>query len=182
VKKDAITLENVHTFSVPLSAHPLKWVFEDEHKTLSPEFEDQIIPLTAEASKFLWEFENTQKYLGHISENKKYFKEQESFKLGKNENQKLKKWLYERGIPFDKKVFWIRQPDSGFVLTWKMLIKFSEKIFFCCDEIIWDKTLNCCLIYEHNDVFCFQKNRIYNAEKHSEEIKEIKKIINTKNR
>lgn len=59
-----------------------------------------------------------------------------------------------------------------------MIIKFSDELFFGSDEIIWDKTLNWALIFDHNDVFYFGKNRNFNAEKHSEEITEIKKMIN----
>jgi len=106
---------------------------------------------------FLWEFERTQKYLNSISNIKKHFNEFNEFSFG--ENQQVKKWLYERGIPFDSKVFWVTQPEWGLILTWKMLIKFSDRIFFATDEIIWDKTLNWCLIYDHNDIFYFGKNR-----------------------
>ena len=177
-----ITLENVHTFSVPLSEHPLKWKFEDENEQVSEEFMDQIIPLTSEAARFLWNFESTQRHLGSISGIGKYFNEQEELTIGENDNKKVKKWLYERGIPFDQKVYWITQPEWGFILTWKMVIKFSNEIFFGTDEVIWDKTLNWCLIFDHNDVFYFGKNRNFNAERHSKEIDGIKKLINEINR
>jgi hypothetical protein len=176
--KNTITLENIHTFSIPLEEHPLKWKFEEDDKKLSAEFEDQIIPLTSEASKFLWNFESTQRYLNSISAVGKYFNEQNEFSFGENDSQKVKKWLFERGIPFDQKVFWVTQPEWGFILTWKMIIKFSDELFFGTNELIWDKTLNWALIYDHNDVFYFGKNRNFNTEKHSEEITEIKKMIN----
>ncbi|SNR14723.1 conserved protein of unknown function [Tenacibaculum jejuense] len=176
--KDKITLENVHTFSIPLSEHPLKWKFEDSNNKLSAEFQDQIIALTSDASQFLWNFENTQRYLNSISGIKKYFNKQDELSFSENDNQKVKKWLYEKEIPFDQKVFWVTQPDCGFILTWKMVIKFSDDIFFSSDELIWDKTLNWCLIFNHNDVFYFGKNRNFNADKHSEEINKIQKLIN----
>jgi len=53
-----ITIETVHNFSIPLSEHPLKWKSEDDNKELSAEFKDQIIALTSDASKFLWNFES----------------------------------------------------------------------------------------------------------------------------
>lgn len=161
--KEKIILDNVHTFSIPLLNHPLKWKFEDENKQLSEEFKDQIIPLNSEASKFLWDFESAQKYLGSIPAIGKCFSEQSEFSFGENDNQKVKKWLYERGIPFDHKVFWATQPEWGFILTWKMVIKFSDNLFFSSDEIIWDKTLDWTLIFDHNDVFYFGKNRNFNT-------------------
>jgi len=180
--KNTITLENVHTFSIPLENHPLIWKFVDDSKKLSAEFEDQIIALNSEASRFLWGFRSTQRYLSSISAIGKYFNEQDELSFGENDSQKVKKWLYERQIPFDQKVFWIAQPEWGFILTWKMIIKFSDELFFGSDEIIWDKTLNWALIFDHNDVFYFGKNRNFNAEKHSEEITEIKKMINKNHR
>ncbi|WP_131777595.1 hypothetical protein [Chryseobacterium sp. JAH] len=55
--KTKMTLENLSEFSIPLSDHPLKWKFESEDiDELFNEFEDQIIALNSEASKFLWNF------------------------------------------------------------------------------------------------------------------------------
>ena len=180
--KKKITLENVHTFSVPLPEHPLKWKFQDDdEQELSDEFMDQIIPLTPLASNFLWKFESTQRYLGSISAIGEYFKEQEELSIGEGDSRKVKKWLYERGIPFDQKVFWVTQPDWGFVLTWKMLIKFSDDIFFGSNELIWDKTLNWCLIFDHNDVFYFGKNRTFAAEQRSKEINQLQKMTDRNN-
>jgi len=156
--KEKITLENVHTFSVPLPEHPLSWKFEDEDKQLSDEFKDQIIPLTSEASNFLWEFEGTQRYLRSVAALKEYFNEHNDLSFGEDNTQKTKKWLYARGIPFDQRVFWLHQPDAGFVLTWKMIIKFSEELFFSSDEVIWDRTLNWALIYDHNETLHFGQN------------------------
>ncbi len=168
--ENKITLENIHIFSIPLEEHPLKEKFTEDNNRISAEFEDQIIALTPEASKYLWNFESTQRYLNSISAIGKYFNESSELSFGENDSQKVKKWLYERGIPFDQKVFWVTQPEWGFILTWKMVIKFSEELFFANDEMIWDKTLNWVLIFDHNDVFYFGKNRNFNAEKHSDEI------------
>jgi hypothetical protein len=176
--KEIITLENAHTFSVPFSKHPLAWKFLEECGQLANEFQDQIIPLTPEAAKFLWDFMNTQRQLSSISSIGKYYNEQSELSCGENENQKVKKWLYERGIPFDRRVFWITQPQWGFILTWKMVIKFSENLFFGDNEVIWDKTLNWVLMFDHNDIFYFGKNRNFNTEKHSEEITIITKLVN----
>jgi len=175
--ENKITLENIHTFSIPLEKHPLKETFMGSENKISDEFEDQIIALTSEASKYLWNFKNTQRYLNSISGIEKYFNENSKPLIGQNDSQKVKKWLYDRGIPFDQKVFGITQLEMGLILSWKMLIKFSGEIFFGNDEIIWDKTLNWVLAFHHDDVFYFGRNRNFNAEKHSEEIITVKKII-----
>lgn len=169
----SITLENIRSFRAPLEGYPMAWVFEaDNGKALSPEFSDQIIPLQPEAAQFLWNFECSQKAL---SVRKAHFKHCETFLAMHKNRSQIKKWLYERGIPFEQEVFWCHQPQQAFVLTWKMVIKFSETLFFGHDERIWDKTLNWSLEFNHNDVFYFGKDRIYtNQTQHDEEQKNLR--------
>ncbi|PPK95811.1 hypothetical protein LY01_01404 [Nonlabens xylanidelens] len=177
--KNRITLENLDTFSVPLSSHPLNWKFKSEN--LTKEHKDQIIALNSKASRFLREFKQTQKYLRSTSAIEKYFEQVEELPLNNIDFKKMKKWLYNRGIPFDQKVFLLSESNWGFILTWKMLIKLSESIFYSSDDFIWDKTLNWCMIFDHEDVFVFGKNRNYNVETHSRELEEIQRMINTNN-
>jgi hypothetical protein len=173
-----IGLDNIEEFSVPLEEHPLKWKFEDESgNPPSAEFLDQIIPLSKEAAKFLWNFEGTQRQLGDKFMDSNHYKIREEFSTVALEQKEIEKWLYERGIPFDQKVFWVTQPNWGFVLTWKMIIKFSEELFFGCDELIWDKTLNWALAFDHSDMFYFGKDRVFNSEVHSQETEEVQELI-----
>ncbi|MDT7833131.1 hypothetical protein RQM59_12110 [Flavobacteriaceae bacterium S356] len=162
-KISEITLDNVEDFCVPLESHPLNWKFEDEGGYISEEFKDQIIPLDSKAAKFLWDFESTQRHLGNIPKIKDYYKSTLEFYSGSSTNQEVKKWLYNLGVAFDQKVFWVDQPQWGFILTWKMIIKFSDDLFFGSDAVIWDRTLNWCLNYDHNDAFYFGKDRIGNT-------------------
>jgi len=72
----------------------------------------------------------------------------------------------------------VTQLKWGFVLTWKIIIKYSDELFFGSDELIWDKTLNWVLFFDHNDIFYFGKNRIYDSDRHSDDIEELNKIVN----
>jgi hypothetical protein len=171
-KTSEITLDNVGAFRIPFESHPLKWKFEDEGEQISDEFKDQIIPLDTKAAKFLWDFESTQRQLGNIPKMALHYKKNLEFSTNVSDKQEVKKWLYNLGIPFNQKVFWIDQPQSGFILTWKMVIKFSDELFFASDAVIWDRTLNWCLNYDHNDVFYFGKDRIDNSDIRSNEIKQ----------
>ncbi|RNC83168.1 MAG: hypothetical protein ED557_10680 [Balneola sp.] len=148
-----ITLNNLFEFSTSLESHSLKWMFEDANGLISTEFLDQIIPLNNNASQYLWNVERTQKQFHSIANIKKYFKKHSELKFANKE--KTKKWLYQRGIPFDRQVFWVSQPDSGFIMTWKMIIKFSENLFFAHDVLVWDQSLNWILLFSHDDIFCF---------------------------
>lgn len=173
-----ITLDTIEQFTWPLERHPLGWKFETT-PGLGPslEFQDQITVLSPEATAFLLDFRSSQTFLHtpyFLSEEKTFrqgaFKHVAKFLAGGKEPRDVKKWLYSRGIPFSNKVFWIPDSsESGFVLTWKIVIKFSEEIFWGSDELIWDKTLNWALNYFHHEVFYFGKDRIYNAETEAEE-------------
>ncbi len=156
---ERITLQNVHTFSRPLSQHPLAWMFKGDDSPLSAEFRGQITPLTTEAARFLWNFKSPEAYVGSFEEMGKFFKEHARFAYNSRDNRELRKWLYERGIRFDRKVFWSTQPEEAFVLSWKMVIKFSAQLFHGNDEVIWDKSLNWVLVYDHNDVFYFGRDQ-----------------------
>lgn len=174
-----ITLDNIEEFSIPLREHPLKWRFEGENDKLpSQEFMDQITPLLPAAARYLWKFESTQRYLGDKFIDSKYFKYREEFVTVGKTTEEVKKWLYQRGIPFDQKVFYVTQPEWGFVLTWKMIIKFWEEIFFGSDEVIWDRTLNWVLVHDHNDVFYFGKDRLFNSRQHSDQMEKRQRMTN----
>lgn len=58
-----------------------------------------------------------------------------------------------------------------------MVIKNHDGLFRGSDQTIWDKSLNWGLAYDHNDLFYFGRNRIYNSQIESEKIAEHNKII-----
>ncbi len=121
------------------------------------EHKDQIIVLNKEASLFLWKFESESKIVCF----KQYFKSVATFKGASVDHQAIKKYLYQLGIPFGQKVFVAFQPDNGFVLTWKMVIKYSQHLFWAHDQTVWDKTMNWRLEYHHDGEFTFGKDLIY---------------------
>jgi hypothetical protein len=173
-----ISLENIEEFNVPLDDYIANWIFTDEsEQRASIEHEDQIFPLTKEASNFLWNYEMK---LG-IESSEKYFKKVSTFNSEFSDQKTIKKYLFKLGIPFDKKVYIAQQPDTAFVLTWKMVIKYSHNLFFANDQTVWNKTLNWKLEFHHDGEFTFGKDLIYdgqiemikNKEKLEEALKEM---------
>jgi len=156
-----ITLDNIEQFSVPLEDYVAKWIFSDENEELaSTEHKDQIFPLTENAAKFLWDFDMQ---LG-IDCTEKYFKTITTFDSSTADQQTIKKYLYNLGIPFSQKVYISMQPHLGFVLTWKMVIKYSHNLFFGYDQVVRDRTLNWELQFNHDDLFTFGKGLIFDAQ------------------
>jgi hypothetical protein len=156
-----VSLDNIEEFKVPLDNYISKWIFTDENDQLaSIEHQDQIFPLTKEAANFLWDYEMK---LG-IQSSDKYYKKVTTFNSEFSDQQTIKKYLYNLGIPFDQKTFIAQQPDTAFVLTWKMIIKYSHNLFFGHDQAVWDKTLNWKLEFHHDGEFTFGKDLIYDEQ------------------
>ncbi|MDO1451297.1 hypothetical protein Q0590_33795 [Rhodocytophaga aerolata] len=168
-----ISLENIERFTIPLEEHPLKWMFLDEEQNnhLREEYKAQIFPLDEEASVYLWNAQVQFKIFSEEFFTQQFFQHNESFYIGDKTDKEIKKWLYQRGIPFSQKVFIAFQPSTGFVLTWKMVIKFWDGLFFS-DQAVWDRTLNWGFVADHNDVFLFGRNRVYNSDMEAEKIYE----------
>lgn len=129
-----------------------------------PEHLDQIRPLDRQAAKFLWDFEQQVRLTSFEPDSGKYFRSAEKFSFGESSEQRVKKWLYERSIPFSANCFLSFDPDCAFWLTWKMVIHYSKDLFFAHDTVVWDRSLNWALYYHHDDVFHFVKDRIYDGE------------------
>ena len=174
-----ITLENVENFSTKLSEHQLKWMFEDlKTRKIRTEVENQIIPLQREAAKFLIDFRSTQKHLNdELFKETSYFKKEDAFISKGKPKETIQKWLSEREIPLDRKVFWVNSLNVAFVMTWKMVIQFSDILFFGTNEILWDKTTNWVLSFESNEVFHFVDNLMFNSEKREKEAIALDELI-----
>lgn len=156
-----VSLENIEEFKVPLDNYISKWIFTDENDNLaSREHQDQIFPLTKEAANFLWDYEMK---LG-IETSAKFFKDISTFNSEFSDQQTIKKYLYNLGIPFAQKTFVVQQPDTAFVLTWKMVIKYSHNLFFAYDQSVWDYTLNWKLGFHHDGEFTFGRDLIYDGQ------------------
>lgn len=156
-----ISLDNIEEFSVPLGSYKSNWIFKDENGELaSVEHQDQIFPLNKEAAKFLWDFESKVR----IVCSKKYYKRIVTFDSSATDQPTIKKYLFNLGIPFSNKVFIAMHPEIGFVLTWKMVIKYSRILFWANDQTVWDRTLNWKLEFHHDGEFCFGKGLIFNGQ------------------
>ncbi|MBN1968073.1 hypothetical protein JXM83_05435 [Candidatus Woesearchaeota archaeon] len=156
-----IDLENIGQFTIPLCDYKGNWIFRDENdKLASKEHQDQIMILNKDASKYLWDFE-----MGlNIDCSEKYFNQLSIFDCDYKNEKQIKKHLYNIGIPFGQLVFISMQPNLGFLLTWKMVIKYSHNLFSGCDQSVWDKTLNWRLEYHHDGLFTYGKDYIFDAQ------------------
>ena len=138
----------------------------DEHK-------DQIHFINEEGKAFLSNLYKSAKIGFVYGMNKKerhpfnraYFNIIEKFEGDWNNDKEIKKWLYNRGIPFSKYVI-IASDRSGnpVMLTWKMVIKYWKGIFWEDDITISDTSFEWCLFYYHESEFYFAKDVILDRE------------------
>jgi hypothetical protein len=167
---------------------PNEWTFlwsPEEASQISDEHKDQIFFLNTKASIFIDEYFNSSKISKSWAEpiNDLYFGKIEKYRVTEN-IENLKKWLFNRKIPFDQFVFLNRDRSNNIVmLTWKMVVKYCEGIFFSEDLYIFDKSLNWSLFYYHEDEITFGSNKIYDKEiyyKKTETNNELKLKYNLK--
>jgi len=155
---------------------------EEETSKISQIHKDQIFFLNKEASEFVKNYiDNSKMVTGPLWKpfNEKYFKIIQEFEVTENCEKEIKKWLYNKSIPFGKFVFiyndWCKQ---GITLTWKMVIKYWQKLFFADDLIIFDETLNWGLFYFHEDRLYFGSDKIYDKEFEYEKTSELNELKN----
>ncbi|WP_421753227.1 hypothetical protein [Croceimicrobium sp.] len=107
-----------------------------------------------------------------------YFKRIDDFRITENCDTEIKKWLYNKGIPFSKYVF-IDYDRSGhaLMLTWKMILKYWEGIFFAEDILIFDSALQWGLFYYHGDQLWFGSEVIFKPKAEVQRTIEMNEIL-----
>lgn len=175
-----ITFNNIKSYSTEFpKSRSFLWVVENVEE-LSQEHKDQIFFLNEEASAFIRNYINNSKmYTGPSWKpfNDKYFKTIEAFEVTENCESEIKKWLYSKPIPFEKMVYVYGDPSGQEIaLTWKMVIKYWEGLFFADDLIIFDESLNWGLFYFHEDRLFFGSDKIYDKEFEYEKTLELAKL------
>jgi len=180
-----VDLNNIKNFTVD---RPEGWTLfgsAKEFDSLPETHREQILFLDKTASKYIYDFSADAHLMtgglwdpfakGNFKQVEKFY----DFARTAESNQRLKKWLYNRGIAFGTWVFVLLNGNEGpMLMTWKMLIKYSDNLFIMDDVLVFDHTLNWCLFFFHEDQIFFGKDNIYDpAEdlKRMEELNERKK-------
>ena len=152
-----INLSSLGNYSIPFEQYTHKWIFTDKFGIPATADEKiEITPLTAEAATFLWEHEMNKR----VQSTPEFFKNESTFESQKADWQAIKNYLFNLEIPPFRKVFVSSKPDVAFILTWKLLIKFSQRIFTESDKAVWDLTLNWKMEFDNKGMFTFGKNFI----------------------
>lgn len=163
-----IDLSNIKNFSIPPPINSSVFGSAADFDALPETHKAQILFLNKAAEKYLYEFVGYAGVLTGAGWNpfaEGNFKTVEQFEqaVGLEDNrQLLKKWLYNRGIPFGNWVFVLCDTSSQpLLMTWKMVLKYAHDLFAIGDTLAFDQTLNWCLFNYHEGPLSYGKDAIY---------------------
>lgn len=173
-----IDLNNIKQFSEPRPAGWTAFGNAEQFDALPDATRDQIFFLNKEATRFLSEFLEVANLITGGGWNpfaKGNFKQVEEFHQffhGEESRQALKKWLYRRGVPFATWVFLLQNSENAILTTWKMTLRYSPFIFYGDDILVFDRTLNWCLFYYHENNMFFGRDNIYDPREDEKKMQE----------
>lgn len=154
-----IDFSNISSHTISISDFKQKWRFRD---IKVPDIHlSQIKPLDKDAANFLTNYISDTDLHADVPFKKKYFRTIDKAKIHRSGNtQEIKKWLYQRGLPFDRNVFLSWDKDTAMIVPWKILIKYYDGIFYsgCDDLTVFDESLQWALLFYHEDEIYFGTN------------------------
>ncbi len=151
----------------------LKWRFtEEQYDKLPEQHLAQLMPLDNDAAKFLWDYIVKSGLHNDTPFKKDFFRTIDKAKILINNEAEIKKWLYQRGIPFDKLVYLSWQPTDAMIVPWKLLIKYFDSFYYggSDDLTIIDQSLNWALLFYHEDELYFGTNKDFKPSQMFEDI------------
>jgi hypothetical protein len=168
-----IDFDDIFEHTIPMDQFRLNWRFTDEKYDILPKQHlEQLKPLDKESSKFLWDFIANTNLHNDIPFKKNFFRTIDKVKiLGGNETE-IKKWLYHRGISFDKQVYLSWDTENAMIVPWKLVVKYFDSFYYggSDDLTIIDKSLNWALLFFHEDEIYFGTNNEFKRSEAYEDI------------
>jgi hypothetical protein len=157
-----IDFDNIFQHVIPMDKFRLKWRFtEEKYGKLSEQHHDQLRPLDKEAAKFLWNFISKTNLHNERPFKKDFFRTIDKTNILEGNEKEIKKWLYQRGLPFDKFVFLSWDQTDAMIVPWKLLIKYFDSFYYggSDDLTVIDQSLSWALLFFHEDEIYFGTNK-----------------------
>ncbi|WP_075343390.1 hypothetical protein [Tenacibaculum agarivorans] len=157
-----IGFDNIYDQIVPMEKFRLKWRFTEKKYDILPQIHlEQLKPLNKKASKFIWDFISNSRMHNETPFKKDFFNTIDKVKILDSNKKEIKKWLYQRGLPFEKEVFLSWQSEDAMIVPWKLLIKYFDSFYYGSsdDLTIIDQSLNWAVLFYHEDEIYFGTNK-----------------------
>lgn len=134
----------------------LKWRFTETSLIIPDHHLDQLKPLDNDAAVFVWDYITKVQLHSDTPFKKDFFRTIDKAKIVGDNEKDIKKWLYHRGLPFEKPVFLSWQPTDAMIVPWKLVIKYFDR-FYCGGEdlTLFDQSLIWALLFYHEDEVYF---------------------------
>ena len=169
-----IGFDNIYNQIIPIEEFRLKWRFTKEKYDKLPDIHlEQLKPLNKKGSEFIWDFISNSGIHNQTPFKEGFFRNIDKAKILESNEKEIKKWLYQRGLPFEKEVFLSWQPDEAMIVPWKLLIKYFDSFYYADDLTIIDKSLNWAVLFYHEDEIYFGTNKEFKPIETFENIKFI---------
>ena len=156
-----IDFDNIINHVISFDNFQLSWrITDDKYDKLPDQHLDQLKPLDKAASQFLWDFIANTDLHNEIPFKKDFFRTIDNVKILADNEREVKKWLYHRGLPFDKLVFLSWDRENSMIVPWKLLIKYFDCFYYPAsdDLTVIDQSLNWALLFFHEDEIYFGTN------------------------
>jgi len=171
MQKMGVGFDNILDHVIPMDDFAMKWRFTDEDYNRLPQLHlEQLRPLDRQASKFLWDYISATNLHNDIPFKRNFFRNIDKVRVCEGNEKEIKKWLYQRGIPFDKMVFLSYQPGTAMIVPWKLLIKYFDDFDYGDDLTVIDLSLSWALLFYHEDEIYFGTNKDFIPSKLHEDI------------
>lgn len=157
-----IDFSNIYKHTIALEKFELNWRFtEPENKSFQKIHLEQLKPLSDNAAKYLWDYTLQINLQDEILFKKGFFRTIDKAKILDNNQKEIKKWLYHRGLPFEKNVFLSWQPQHAMIVPWKILIKYFDSFYYpvADDLLVFDENMQWALLFYHEDEIYFGTNK-----------------------
>lgn len=156
-----VGFENIKSHKIEMDQFPLKWRFTEEaYNVLPPEHLMQLQPLDREAAELLSKFLEDAGLHDDVPFRKGFFKSEEWIELKTDEEQEVRKWLYQRGLPLKTEVFLSWDRRTAMIVPWKLMIEYFDDFFYPGpdDLTVFDASLNWAIFFWHEGWIYFGTN------------------------
>ena len=163
-----IDFDDLFEHIIPIDQFRLNWRFIDEKYGKLPEQHlEQLKALNKDASKFLCDFIANTNLHNDTPFKKDFFRTIDKAKILDGNEKEIKKWLFHRGIPFDKHVYLSWDAENAMIVPWKLVVKYFDSFYYggSDDLTIIDKSLNWALLFFHEDEIYFGTNSEFKRSK-----------------
>jgi hypothetical protein len=163
-----VRVDTLQFATIPMDQFPLKWRFTDPRYDVLPTIHlAQVKPLAPADAKRLWDLILQAEIHRALPFTQGHFLSVVSTHIGDShrnqvEDRRVRKWLYQRGVPFRQRVWLSYQRDRAIETTWKMLVKYWTAFYYPIsdDLTVIDGSLNWALLFFHEHEVFFGSNMV----------------------